>query len=689
MGGLNAIFQANDVREKDLAKRNSSGRNRGWSCSEADLKTGLDKVQHLIIEKKLYTRSTIQIIGKTKGSDGATGTDKAAVSSIDRYEIYWKTVRDFCFFVGDYQSAIIFCRDQCPLNPYPMNIETCIHCLRFLVWKKGTPLKHYRTNEIVKDRQNNPITCQGVWTGESTVKGYRSALSKLFSHYNTTKGDYIEPCLACVEAECSVHDSDPHTKLIGCVTKSQSFKNHIALTLDYVETEYNGKATFALLPVHMRLLRMACISSNDLYSLMVWTMMIVAVKLFARIDEVIMLQVEDFSKDHFVVTEHDVTALCAKLQGKCDKEVMFMAIWDDEDCPEFSASRALLIWMAVSGIQSGYVFPSRQTVQSRDKHPKAPVSYTTILSHTKNVVANVCNVWEDDSTILGTHLFRKTMYGFAGWDYYVRGNKFDGYEASSLSQSARHAEVQSTVAYVRDSQTLITLKHKLSPHDPENKVGKFQPIHIKTHKHWHQLKKGVADNAKPLPELAEWYFAKLGLSPNDVIGQIYNKVCGFRAKRNAENRFNEIVAALSCSSELKAEVLELFHENASEKKRKALVVATKAAEQGADGAPAAKASRVSDKEPMKLSRDFKELFVAEKNREKKIRILLEVFDEVDGQRKEGKDFIDGGFRRWMGRTAKVVSCVRNCHNGNVVSFVEEEDGFTHSRFARCKRCNAK
>jgi hypothetical protein len=62
--------------------------------------------------------------------------------------------------------------------------------------------------------------------------------------------------------------------------------------------------------------------------------------------------VEDLPTDLFVVTDEDVEALVAELEGKCDAGVQNMVMWDDKDCTDFS-----LIWLAMSGIKSGYIFP--------------------------------------------------------------------------------------------------------------------------------------------------------------------------------------------------------------------------------------------------------------------------------------------------------------------------------------------
>jgi hypothetical protein len=101
---------------------------------------------------------------------------------------------------------------------------------------------------------------------------------------------------------------------------------------------------------------------------MIWTMIITGVKLFLRVEEVIKMKVEDFAELYLVVTENNVEGLCVYIDGKKEKKETPFAIWDDKDCPEFSAVKAILL--SFSGIRSGYIFPTRDELNlKKHLHP--------------------------------------------------------------------------------------------------------------------------------------------------------------------------------------------------------------------------------------------------------------------------------------------------------------------------------
>jgi succinate-acetate transporter protein len=48
------------------------------------------------------------ILGKVGGKHGDISTDSAKQLTIDCFITFWKTLRDFCFVIGDYRSAMIY-----------------------------------------------------------------------------------------------------------------------------------------------------------------------------------------------------------------------------------------------------------------------------------------------------------------------------------------------------------------------------------------------------------------------------------------------------------------------------------------------------------------------------------------------------------------------------------------------------
>jgi hypothetical protein len=129
---------------------------------------------------------------KITGNNGSIcGTDRAKNSSIVRYERVWSGLLDWGIAHEDWESGIILHRSECPINPLPVNLDLAIHYMRFRTYEKGTVLKHHKTDEpIVLD--GAPVLCRGDWRSTSTLGIFWTAVSKLHSHYATTKGDYME-----------------------------------------------------------------------------------------------------------------------------------------------------------------------------------------------------------------------------------------------------------------------------------------------------------------------------------------------------------------------------------------------------------------------------------------------------------------------------------------------------------------
>jgi hypothetical protein len=181
---------------------------------------------------------------------------------------------------------------------------------------------------------------------------------------------------------------------------------------------------------------------------MIWTMIITGVKLFLRVEEVIKMKVEDFAERYFVVTENNVEGLCVYIDVKKEKKETPFAIWDDKDCPEFSAVKAILLWLSFSGIRSGYIFPTRDELNLRQTSPSNHYTYGSMSDTMKFLCERVLvgvdpNCPEMKHLIIGTHTLRRTAYLLSYWGFLVKGHcksnqtLFEMDEANVLL-SARH-----------------------------------------------------------------------------------------------------------------------------------------------------------------------------------------------------------------------------------------------------------
>ena len=309
---------------------------RGYHISKAKHEDGLKDIQNRINELKLDVKSPkAKIIGSNKRKQ-TIGTDAAEESFIGCYKVIWKGLLDFCIEIKDYDSAIILAHDICPKDPLPVDINMAISYLCFHVLKAGTELTHHETNEPILDAVGNPMKCLGDWQSESGVKLFGTALSKLHKHYKTTSGDYLNECTDCSKMYhdnnckdgCHRHINSLQIWCKGCPTTDLTFKNKHKQMKQYAECTYSAWHTFTFLPGELHDIRQYLLSTNNLYCLMIWTIIIVRVKEFMHIDEVLDMDIDQFNdlQGYFVVTENNIEALAAWVYGKTDQEKVNLII---------------------------------------------------------------------------------------------------------------------------------------------------------------------------------------------------------------------------------------------------------------------------------------------------------------------------------------------------------------------------
>jgi hypothetical protein len=289
--------------------------------------------------------------------------------------------------------------------------------------------------------------------------------------------------------------------------------------------------------------------------MMLWTIIIVGVKEFLRVDEVLDLTVEQFLQNYFVITAENVQGLALYVQGKTDEDRANLAMWDDSECPDLSPTRAVLIWLAASGIKSGKLFPTAEELHAKATAPLESLSYDNFLEEIKFLCEAVLKKdMKSESMkrlILGTHMLRKTAYLLAFWGFnrkYGHDN-FSEADKSNILQSARHKDPRSCTTYLGDCGTLKALlsKHKVNKDDPRHRVSEWEPIHITTLDAFEALNIPSKKYSKSIVALAEWYmYEKLDI-PNDgqfgrlTFYQIHEKACAFVPDLSCEQEYHKVL----------------------------------------------------------------------------------------------------------------------------------------------------
>jgi hypothetical protein len=66
---------------------------------------------------------------------------------------------------------------------------------------------------------------------------------------------------------------------------------------------------------------------------------------------------EQFDQKLSIVNAEEVRSVAVWVQGKTDRTRKYLYIWRDKQCPEFCPLRHLLVYLAITGIKTGLIFP--------------------------------------------------------------------------------------------------------------------------------------------------------------------------------------------------------------------------------------------------------------------------------------------------------------------------------------------
>jgi hypothetical protein len=104
-----------------------------------------------------------------------------------------------------------------------------------------------------------------------------------------------------------------------------------------------------------------------------------------------------------------------KICGKSDDVPKDLIVWADKEYPEFCPIRHLLLYVKLSGLKSGYLFPPEWTLPDAATGKSIlPYDYDDFLAKMKVICVEKLGRRSKDN-IYGTHIIRKTAYLFAFW----------------------------------------------------------------------------------------------------------------------------------------------------------------------------------------------------------------------------------------------------------------------------------
>ena len=460
------------------------------------------QIKRTSLKLKLDRDNKCSVISGVTKNDKQQGTDGANQTTINRYMNVWNSFLQFSYEIDEIDSCIILQNNNCPRDPPPVSVVAAILFLKYKVFDKDKPINHPTTNKTLcyvnGSRKGQLVVSCGSWTSQQTVAIYSAALNKLHTNNESTSGEYKEECPKCLlekeegeELGCTLHRGNPKFRRRGNVTNNKRFQAQITICKKHIANTYVSRKTQAWFPGEIRSIRSYLISNNSLSNTMLWTMLLFGITQGLRIDEIITMTVEQFLFELFAIKETHIQNLYHTVNGKTDGGNQDLVVWDDSYCPDMSSLRMVLLWVRVSGIKSGYLFPSLEHLADRSvlasgKHDH--YCYANVLKDIKFLHYNVLHYPYSPTLIIGCHTLRKTKVLLACWgnfqtkftqDMILKTNGQNGIFQPSIMNDLRHKTVDSLQTYISHSSTLYEFSRKHgNKESARNKVGPYMPIRI-------------------------------------------------------------------------------------------------------------------------------------------------------------------------------------------------------------------
>ncbi|TPX74577.1 hypothetical protein CcCBS67573_g04170 [Chytriomyces confervae] len=423
----------------------------------------------------------------------AHGSKPLKSNSITTYKKHINGLRYMCALLGDHDSQLMLL-DNPPACPPSMNKDTIVKFITFKREEAGTPLVH--NNEPVLDVFGDPVYCQGGWNDPNGVAQLLTALTSVHQARGVEENEpYCDPCNTCIELDkqgdrfgCDSCRGRGFPRLWrrGNPCRNIDVKNTMARSTRNA-AGYRALGDSPLTPQELLNIRQHLLGKG-LAGFQEWTMLLCGSFMFCREFEIAEFKTEPIQRGNTIdynCINWDVTVfsptgeiegLGFTLLGKADVRPVNVIMWRIDDFPMLCPLKHLLAWIFLSGISSGYLFPSkhelerileaRKTNPGSHIHCKEGISYESVLSQIKST-CRTCIPNRDGP--FGTHCMRKTGYLLAYWG---------GGEDSDVFKCARHRTPAMGANYKRDALGLMAVANARNGNEGEIVAPKFKPIFV-------------------------------------------------------------------------------------------------------------------------------------------------------------------------------------------------------------------
>ena len=242
---------------------------------------------------------------------------------------------------------------------------------------------------------------------------------------------------------CRKHAMRPNLSARGNIFNHTLNKRHFNFYMKYKKKVHLERGCGQFYPSEIRTIRSHLMTSSDPSDWQTYIMILIGIKCFLRMEEILELEVADFIHSWYPVGKHgstkpaienaltkcqvfsftDLESIGFEIQGKSDLHPVRLMIFRDRICPEFDLLLHILWYMKTLNIKGGKLFLPGETIRNQYKN-----GCTDPLVCTKNITKSafkrrlknlipLCGR-ENREFLIGTHTLRKTAYLFAVWGFF-------------------------------------------------------------------------------------------------------------------------------------------------------------------------------------------------------------------------------------------------------------------------------
>jgi hypothetical protein len=609
-----------------------------------------------------------------------------------RYESILSQLYRFLAETGEWDSMMLLCfprksddSKKCPA----MRLEAICNFMRYKSNPAGTKLYDGNNEDcavVMHVLTKVPIFSNKLtWRCPKSLEIGGSAISlihKLHDH----GGSYIERCTDCAALHATNNRSqgcDRHVtgrQVLWCrqgnPTGEYDWQTNMKTLKD---PNYVPHGCSQIDPSDVRDIRDHLLAGNTLAGLKMLVMILIAVRLFLRADEIVSVTVQDFFPELFIRMRGVIHCVVLKVSGKSEKgKELFFSLWRDWEYPDLCPLLHLLVYIYLAGIKNGFIFPP-----DKDLHDKKvgadgcyveAEKYGTFLKAFKKICDSCLEVYSESETFSCTlHVFRKGAYTFRIYAYTQKGKDIN---YTLIRYDARHLNEKEAENYSRDAELHSAVQKVFK--DSRMKVSYLQPVRFESRIH---MEKAVKKNGDSPPlglyDLAAFFVSSLNcgkVGPKTMI----EKACSINHVLEARNqkRFEESLTRTQLEqfrahgeSEMKRWYAWFDARNAGP----SLVVQSQSEEQPElVHRPTKKARKQAPQQAQKELKGRKELTKITKLSDK-IDFLLKL--EKDCPPRESLLPYKGADQKWIKSTMRpILRCFRNHHGGDADRFAENWGG---------------